>query len=317
MTGDTPLYDVAAIGNYTKDTVVTPAGTRHVDGGGVRYSAFAAAGLGCRVAAITRLAAEDSHVVEDLEEAGIDVFPVITPESTLMRLEYPTANLDERILTATATAGSFTLDHVLSIAARSYLISGSMRGEIPVEVMHELRATGATISVDVQGFIRIRQPDGRLENAPWPEQSEVLAMVDILKTDAVEAESITGESDIRAAARALAEYGPREIVLTHRMGILVLADGEFHEAPFQSREIVGRSGRGDTCLGSYVARRLSSPPEEAIVWSAAVTSLKMEADGPFHGETAEVVDLIEKKYGAASKVRLFATANPTNTTQGV
>ena len=55
MTGDTPLYDVAAIGNYTKDTVVTPAGPRQVDGGGVRYAAFAAAGLGwygcCRCSA--------------------------------------------------------------------------------------------------------------------------------------------------------------------------------------------------------------------------------------------------------------------------
>jgi sugar/nucleoside kinase (ribokinase family) len=301
MTGDIPLYDVAAIGNYTKDTVVTPAGTRQVDGGGVRYAAFAAAGLGCRVAAITRLAAEDSHVVEDLEEAGVDVFPVITPESTLMRLEYPTANLDQRILTAATTAGSFTPDHVLSIAARSYLISGSLRGEVPVEVMRALRATDATISADVQGFIRIRHPDGRLEHAPWPEQAEVLAMVDILKTDAVEAESITGESDIRAAACALAAFGPREIVLTHRDGLLVLANGECHEAPFRSKEIVGRSGRGDTCLGSYMARRLVSPPEEAIVWSAAVTSLKMEADGPFHGEIAEVVDLIEEKYGARSR----------------
>jgi sugar/nucleoside kinase (ribokinase family) len=301
MTGDTPLYDVAAIGNYTKDTVVTPAGQRHVDGGGVRYAAFAAAGLGSRVAAITRLAAEDRHVVDDLEEAGVDVFPVFTPSSTLMRLEYPTPNLDERILTAAATAGSFTPDHVRSVATRSYLISGSIRGEVPVDVMHALRATGATIAVDVQGFIRIRQPDGRLEHASWPEQSEVLSLVDILKTDVVEAESLTGESDIRAAAGALVEFGPREIVLTHRHGILVLADGHFHEAPFHSREIVGRSGRGDTCLGSYVARRLVSPPEEAIVWSAAVTSLKMEADGPFHGEIAELADLIETKYGAPAR----------------
>jgi sugar/nucleoside kinase (ribokinase family) len=141
--------------------------------------------------------------------------------------------------------------------------------------------------------------------------------VDILKTDAVEAESLTGDSDIRSAARALAACGPREIVVTHRLGILVLADGEFYEAPFHSKEIIGRSGRGDTCLGSYVARRLTSPPEEAIVWSAAVTSLKMEADGPFHRKYSEVIELIEREYEAASQMHLFATANPTNTTQGI
>ncbi|MGB5881710.1 MAG: hypothetical protein WBH85_16910, partial [Thermoanaerobaculia bacterium] len=64
------LYDVAAIGNYTKDTIITPDGTRQVDGGGVRYAAHAAAGLGYKVAAITRLAAVDSHVLDALEEAG-------------------------------------------------------------------------------------------------------------------------------------------------------------------------------------------------------------------------------------------------------
>ena len=70
---------------------------------------------------------EPRATIDDLERAGVDVYPVITPSSTLMRLEYPTANLDERILTSAATAGSFTVDHVRSVATRSYLISGSIR----------------------------------------------------------------------------------------------------------------------------------------------------------------------------------------------
>jgi len=315
MTGDTPLYDVATIGNYTKDTVVTPAGTRQVDGGGVRYAAFAAAGLGCRVAAITRLATEDSHVVEDFKTSGVDVFPVITPESTLMRLEYPTTNLDERILSVAATAGAFTVDQVRPVTARSYLISASIRGEVPNEVVGELRATGATIALDVQGFIRIRRPDGRLEHAPWPGARDVLSQVDIVKADAVEAESLTGESDPKTAAYALAEHGPREVVVTHREGLLVLAGGESHEARFHPERIVGRSGRGDTCLGSYTAARLGVPPEEAIVWAAAVTSLKMESDGPFHRDISAVIDLIQRKYGLAlaPPVPVSATTGARNT----
>ncbi len=108
MTIEITPYDVVTIGNYTKDTVVTAAGTRSVDGGGVRYSAYAAAGLGCSVAVVTRLADEDCRIVDQLESAGIDVFKVITESSTLMRLEYPTANVDERILIMAATAGSIT-----------------------------------------------------------------------------------------------------------------------------------------------------------------------------------------------------------------
>ena len=42
-------YDVVYIGNYTKDTIVSPSGTRYVDGGAVNYAAHAAARLGMKV----------------------------------------------------------------------------------------------------------------------------------------------------------------------------------------------------------------------------------------------------------------------------
>ena len=87
MTAHRPIFDVVTIGNYTKDTIVTAAGTQHADGGGVTYAAHAARSLGRTVGAVTRLAAEDFHVVRSLEDAGITVFATATPSSTLMRLE--------------------------------------------------------------------------------------------------------------------------------------------------------------------------------------------------------------------------------------
>jgi len=289
-------FDVATLGNYTKDTIVTAAGTHHADGGGVNYSAHAALALGRRVAAVMRLAAEDFHVVRALEEAGITVFATATPSSTLMRLEYPTDNPDERILTVADTAGSFTPEQVRDIDARAFIISPSIRGEFPVETIRELRSKDALISADAQGFIRVRRSDGRLEHLPWPEQVEVLAMIDVLKADIVEAEALTGEPDMKAAARALAAQGPREIVITHRDGIVVLAEGRFLEAPFHANSMAGRSGRGDTCVGSYMAARLEHPPEEAIGWSAATTSLKVETPGPIRRSYEEIVSLMEHHY---------------------
>ena len=53
----------------------------------------------------------------------------------------------------------------------------------------------------MQGYVRVVDRDGRLAYEPWPEQRAVLALVDVLKTDAVEAEFLTGETDIHAAAR--------------------------------------------------------------------------------------------------------------------
>jgi sugar/nucleoside kinase (ribokinase family) len=94
----------------------------------------------------------------------------------------------------------------------------------------------------------------------------------------------------------LADMGPREIVLTHRDGVLVYAEGQYYAAGFFPRELVGRSGRGDTCVASYVAKRLTASPAEATIWAAAATSLKMEAEGPFKGDVDEIRDLVRARY---------------------
>jgi sugar/nucleoside kinase (ribokinase family) len=265
----------------------------------VTYSAHAAHTLGRKVAAITRLAKEDFHVVRSLEEFGVTVYATETPSSTLMRLEYPTDNPDERILTVADTAGSFTPEQVRNIDARAFIISPSIRGEMPIETIQELRSKDAMISADAQGFIRVRRPDHLLEHVAWPEQADVLALVDILKADVVEAEALTGEADMGRAAKALAAQGPKEVIITHRDGIFLLADGQVFEAEFHAKSMDGRSGRGDTCVGSYVAARLELPPEEAVRWSAATTSLKMEAPGPTRRSYAEIVDLVENTYKGA------------------
>jgi sugar/nucleoside kinase (ribokinase family) len=162
-----------------------------------------------------------------------------------------------------------------------------------------LKRKNAMIGLDVQGFIRVAAPDGGLQHREWAEERAVLSLVDILKADAVEARFLTGEPEIELAARALADLGPSEIVLTHRDGLLVFAAGEVHETKFYPETLVGRSGRGDTCLGSYVARRLTASPAEATVWAAAVTSLKMEAEGAFRRELVDVINLLQRKYAVS------------------
>ena len=78
--------------------------------------------------------------------------------------------------------------------------------------------------------------------------------------------------------------------------MLVYADGHFHAAPFWAREMKGRTGRGDTCTAAYLGKRLTASPAEATLWAAALTSLKMEAVGPFSREITEVEELIRERY---------------------
>ena len=288
-------YDIVCLGHYTKDTIISSSGTRYVNGGGFNYGSHAVAAMGLKVAAITKLAGEDRVVVDELEEIGVDTYVTYTPKSTCVTLEYPSSNPDERVIYVHSTAEPFTPAEVENISAKAIVISPSIRGEVPEEVIDTLKANNPRISLDVQGFIRVQQ-DGKLVNADWPEKKCILAKVDVLKTDAVEAESLTGQKDIHTAAKMLADMGPKEIVLTHRDGLLVYADGSFFEASFYPKELIGRSGRGDTCVSSYMAARLNASPEEATIWAAAVASLKMEAEGPFRRDINEVKELINLRY---------------------
>lgn len=290
-------YDIAFVGNYTKDTIISKKGTRHVHGGACNYGSNVAVRLGLNVAVITRLAKEDRGVVESLEKAGIDVFATYTESSTCLTLEYPTDDPDKRLMYITGSAGTFTPEQIRDIEARAFVLGPSFHGEIQFDVLKALREKDTIIACDVQGYVR-SDVNGNAEYVNWDkaEMQEVLARVDILKTDAVEAELITGEADKKQAAAMLSSYGPQEIVLTHRDGVIVYADKIYYEAKFTPKELIGRSGRGDTCLGTYTSKRLSDPPETAYIWAAAATSLKMEAEGPFRGTLSDIEAKIRADY---------------------
>ena len=225
----------------------------------------------------------------------MDVFVHISPHSTCLRLEYPTSNLDERVIYITSSAGPFTLAEVEKIQARAIVVGASMRGEVSLQVIEKLAKKETILAADVQSFIRIND-NGKLVPKEWSGRDSILALLDILKNDAVEAEMLLGESDLRKAAQKIHDLGPQEVVITHRNGLLVYTDGQFYEETFSPKELIGRSGRGDTCIASYVAKRLNASPQEATVWAAAVTSLKMEAEGPFQKTIKEVNNLIQSKY---------------------
>ena len=293
---DNKEYDVIYAGNYTKDIIITPDGTRYVDGGGMNYAAQVGKRLGIKAAVVTRLAKEDDYVVEAIRSAGIDCYPFYSPSSTLMTLEYKTHDVDKRNLYVKGIAGTIKPEFLDNLEAKAIVVSPSLRGEVEPEFFTSMRKRpGILISADVQGFVRVLRGES-LVYEPWDAMAEVVKNLDILKSDAVEAEFLTGETDIEKAAKFYADLGAKEIVLSHSEGLLIYAEGKYHHYKFYSRSMEGRSGRGDTCVGSYVAKRLSLPPVEAGKWAAAATSLKMEKLGPFHCTINDVEALIHEKY---------------------
>ena len=287
-------YDIALIGNYTKDKIVTPSAVKHVDGGGFNYGAHAAVALGAKTAAITRLKKDDMHVVDNLTNIGIEAFPTYTDSSTHIELIYPTDDFDERTLIMPKSAGSFNSEQFKDIESKIFLVNASVRDEFKIQTLIDLEKKGSLIGIDLQGFIRTRNKNNVLVNSLWNEKKEALELTHYLKADGVEAEFLTGESDLISAAKILKSFGPKEVIITHKNGVLVYDGINNYQQPFILDKIIGRSGRGDTCGASYVYKRLSLEPKEAIKWAAAATSLKMESDTPLKNTKKEIETRVQK-----------------------
>ena len=290
------MYDLVIIGNYSKDTIINNHKTIYSDGGGFYYAAYMAALMRLNTAVISRLSKTDEHIVEKLRKLGVDVFPSYSEYSTEMQLTYPSTNVDEREITVSRMAGSFAKEQLSGMNARIFMISALIRGEVDIEFLQEIKKKDTLLAADVQGFMRVVLDDGRLANDSWSEKHKFLSQIDILKTDAVEAEILTGNKDKKKAARILSEWGAKEVVLTHRDGVLVYADDQYFEAEFYPKKLVGRTGRGDTCFTSYLGKRLTASPLESTRWATAVTSLKMEAEGPIQRNIDEVKAYSENYY---------------------
>ena len=288
-------YQIAFLGHYTKDTIVSSSGTRVVNGGAFNYGSQVAARMGLKTLAITRLAHQDAGVIRELEGLGVKVLVWWTPQSTGLKLVYPTDNPDQRIIYVSSWAGAFSAEEVDKIESEVIVVGASMREEVPPDIIKLLATKKSILAADIQSFLRVND-NGKLEAKPWLEQKEILSSIAVLKTDAVEAELLTGEKDLKKAVLKIASLGPREVVATHKEGVLVFAEGKFYYASFYPRKLVGRSGRGDTCLASYMSKRINSSPAESTIWAAALTSLKMEAEGPFRRPIEDVEKLIREKY---------------------
>ena len=287
-------YDITLIGNYTKDKIVTPREIKYVDGGGFNYGAHAAIALGAKTAAITRLKKEDKHVVDNLTNIGIDAFPTYTDCSTHIELIYPTDDFDERTLVMPKSAGSFSSEQFKDIKSKIFLVNASVRDEFKIQTLIDLEKKRSLIGIDLQGFIRTIDKKNILVYSLWNEKKEALELTHYLKADGVEAEFLTGESDLVAAAKVLKSFGPKEVIITHKNGVLVYDGKNIYQEPFILDKIVGRSGRGDTCGASYVYKRLSLEPKEAIKWAAAATSLKMESDTPLKNTYKEIEQRVQQ-----------------------
>ncbi len=174
------------------------------------------------------------------------------------------------------------------------MIAGIIAKEVDLPLLKKLHERyPGKIAADMQGFMWFVE-DTNLVFHPWPEQAEGLKLITYLKCDSVESEIATGIKNMKEAGKKLKSMGPKEVIPTHAKGVMAFSDEGIFEASLQAKLMKGWTGRGDATFASYLAKRLTAGPKEAVEWAAALCSLKMETPGPFNRPLTEIEALLPK-----------------------
>ena len=272
------------IGHLTKDIIIVNNSKTEIPGGAVYFSSIAAAASGADVLVRTRIADNETDYLAEMTDAGVTVNNLGSKKTVCMNLNY-SDDMETREITVSDLADPFVLEDVISIDASIFHLAGLIRGDFPDEMISYLAEKG-DVALDVQSVLRCEK-DSKLFFQDWTDKKKYLPFITYLKTDAAEAEILTGETDRYKAAEILYSWGVKEVIITH-MSELLVYDGTFSRFPFTMKNMTGRSGRGDTCFASYLAWRRNHSVKESTQYAAALTSIKMENPGAFRGTIQDV-----------------------------
>ena len=283
------MMKLTCIGHITLDKVITPRFFAYMPGGTAYYFAKALKNIdleGFRL--ITSLAASEMHEVDKLREEGIDVEAIISKNSVYFENKYG-EDMNERTQRVLAKADPFTTENLKNAESKIFHLGTLLADDFDKETIKYLSTKGI-VSVDVQGYLRKVEGE-KVVAVDYDDKLEALPYIGILKANEMEMETLTGTSDPHEAARMLAGWGVREVVLTlGDKGSLIYADGEFHEIPaFPAKDLVDATGCGDTYMAGYLYKRSRGASyDEAGAFAAAMCSIKLGIKGPFSGTIEDV-----------------------------
>lgn len=290
------IFDMLIIGQPSLDINTDYGGeTVRVTGGAVVYAGHAASAMGNRTAILPK--ANGNEVDLDALFAGapnVTVFPLACESCTSICNVYHTADRERRTCSAISRIPPYTVADIPDVRASVYYIAGLMYGDIGNDVI-AYAAEHSAAAVDVQCLLR-HDEGGEMVFRDWADKKEMLPLIRFLKTDAAEAEILTGTADRALAAKQLFAWGAKEIMITHNAEALIYDGKDFYACPLKPRGLVGRTGRGDTCFAAYLGERLRTGVPAALLQASALVSLKMETSGPFTGTRADVQEYIRKFY---------------------
>lgn len=289
-------YDLMLVGPASRDENIDYTGA--VDksiGGAVTFcSASAQAASGSVFAAVVA-APNEPDVMDSIILDDDDKMLIPSSVTTSIRNQYFKADRERRESKCIAQSDPVTPDKIPAGHFKMYHLAGLLYGDFPNELIVDLASKGQ-LAGDAQGFLRHNE-NGAMVFHDWADKKEMLKHFAFLKTDALEALTLTGFEDRAKAAEQLYQWGAKEVMVSHNSEIMVYDGNKVYTCPIKARNLSGRTGRGDTTTGAYLARRLDGDDvETALLYATACVSLKMEKVGVFSHSRQDVYDYIAQFY---------------------
>jgi sugar/nucleoside kinase (ribokinase family) len=289
------MNDICCIGHITLDKIITPKQTIYMPGGTSCYFSHGISHLNDwkNYKLVTSLAPSEYSSVDELTGKGLNVEIIPSKKTVYFENSYG-INQNNRTQRVLAKADPFTVEKIQHIEAKIFHLGSLLSDDFSLDVIKYLSKKGI-LSVDAQGYLR----EVRGENVypiDWCEKKEALKYVHILKVNEHEAKVLTGLDDYQAAARQLAEWGVKEVLLTlGSEGSIIYAENSFYYIPaYPPKEVVDATGCGDTyMLGYLYMRNKGVSYEEAGCFAAALSTVKLEKSGPFSGTEEDAWKIIK------------------------
>lgn len=289
-------YDLMIIGPASRDENIdyTKAVDRSI-GGAVTFCSASAYTANPSVFAAVVAAKGEADVMDSIILPDDDKTLLVSPVTTSIRNEYFTADRERRTSRCVAQSITVTPEMIPAAECKMYHLAGLLYGDFSNELIVNLAGKGQ-LAGDAQGFLRHNE-NGEMVFHDWEDKKAMLPYFSFLKTDAFESLTLTGCQDRAEAAKQLHNWGAKEVMVSHNTEILVYDGQQVYTAPIKARNLCGRTGRGDTTTGAYLARRLAGDDvPTALLYATACVSLKMETVGVFKGSQQDVYDYIEQFY---------------------
>ena len=280
-------YDLVGVGNPVYDIIVTPRVKTNgrVLSGCSTNACLAARRLGLGKVGLVGCIGQDFASRFSRDMAGYGVEAVISEGAETGGFHLVYGDDGNRTLDVLGVAGKILPKNVPEKFLDSrFILIGPILGEVSLELIEYIRgSSSATLFLDPQGLIRTIGEDKRIiHRCNATEFKKVVELVDFVKPNEYEIETITGVKDPVRALRRLQEFGEAiPIVTLAERGSLLLDGSKLYRIPPYATSAVDPTGAGDVYAGAFIIEySRSADLAEAALFGSAAASMKVEQVGP-------------------------------------